>query len=59
MARFPKGLSLFVVLVTVGALTATAQSYPSKPARIITAPVGGGNDFAARLLAQHLSPALG
>ena len=59
MARLLKSLSSLIVLVIVGTLTASAQSYPSKPVRIITAPVGGGNDFAARLLAQHLSLALG
>jgi tripartite-type tricarboxylate transporter receptor subunit TctC len=37
----------------------SAQSYPTRPVRIITAPAGGGNDFAARLIAQNLAPALG
>ena len=30
----------------------SAQPYPAKPIRIITAEVGGGNDFTARLIAQ-------
>ena len=38
---------------------AFGQNYPGKPIRIITAEAGGGNDFAARLLAQQLTRALG
>jgi tripartite-type tricarboxylate transporter receptor subunit TctC len=37
-----------------------AQSYPSRPARIIVGfPAGGGNDIVARLIAQWLSDKLG
>ena len=37
-----------------------AQTYPTKPVRLIVAAApGGGSDFVARLLAQQLSPALG
>src|SRR5689334_1101819 len=36
-----------------------AQAYPSKPIRIITAGIGGGNDLVSRLLASGMSPALG
>ena len=39
--------------------TAWAQTYPSKPLRIITAEAGGGSDFATRLLAGPLAAALG
>jgi tripartite-type tricarboxylate transporter receptor subunit TctC len=48
---------LFLFLVTT---TAWAQAWPTKPLRIlvISAP-GGYPDFAARMLAQHLSPLLG
>jgi tripartite-type tricarboxylate transporter receptor subunit TctC len=51
-------------LVTTAALVASAplaaQPYPNKPAKIIVAfPPGGANDFIARLVAQHLSAALG
>jgi tripartite-type tricarboxylate transporter receptor subunit TctC len=35
---------------------AWAQTYPSRPVRIIVpAPAGGGYDFAARLMSQFLS----
>ncbi len=37
----------------------SAQVYPNKPVRIITAEPGGGNEFAARLIAQGLTAALG
>lgn len=36
-----------------------AQEFPSKTLRLITASPGGGTDFAARLIATRLSPALG
>jgi tripartite-type tricarboxylate transporter receptor subunit TctC len=36
-----------------------AQQYPTKPIRIITSEPGGGNDFAARLIAPGLSASLG
>jgi len=35
------------------------QNFPVKPIRLITAEAGGGLDFAARLIAQSLSPVLG
>ncbi|MBI4189033.1 MAG: tripartite tricarboxylate transporter substrate binding protein [Betaproteobacteria bacterium] len=35
------------------------QDYPSKPVRIVTSEAGGGNDFAARLIANGLSRNLG
>ncbi len=38
---------------------AAAQSYPSKPLHIVTSEPGGGNDFAARMIAQALSVCLG
>jgi len=31
-----------------------AQNYPTRPIRIVSAEVGGGNDFAARIVAQGL-----
>ena len=38
---------------------AYAQNYPSRPVRIITAGVGGGNDLVSRLIAQGISGPLG
>ena len=49
--------SVAVAALTVGA--ACAQSYPVKPLRILTAEPGGGNDFAARVIAQSVAPRLG
>jgi len=37
---------------------AFGQNYPVKPIRIVTAEPGGGNDFAARVLAQGLTRSL-
>jgi tripartite-type tricarboxylate transporter receptor subunit TctC len=39
--------------------TGSGQAYPVKPLRIITAAAGGGSDFATRLIATPLAPALG
>ena len=36
-----------------------AQSYPTRPIRIVSAEVGGGGDFAARLIARGISGPLG
>lgn len=39
--------------------SATAQTWPDKPIRLIVpAPAGGGLDFAARMLAERLTPQL-
>lgn len=38
-----------------GSSSAAAPDFPSKPIRIVTAETGGGNDVAARLIAQGLS----
>lgn len=38
---------------------ASAQTYPAKPLRVITAEPGGGNDFAARVIGQAVAPKLG
>ncbi len=51
-------------IVTVGLVfaeagTLSAQSFPLKPVRIVTAEPGGGNDLAARLIAPGMSSSLG
>jgi tripartite-type tricarboxylate transporter receptor subunit TctC len=46
------------LLVTL-ALQASAQNYPTRPLRIVTATPGGGNDFLARIIAPALGNALG
>ena len=52
-----KLLSIFVLFLAGGVVS--AQSYPVKPVRMVTTLPGGGNDFAARLIAPALSAALG
>lgn len=52
-------LRLISVLAAVVAAGASAQNYPVKPIRVITAGVGGGNDVSARLVAQGLSAGFG
>jgi len=42
-----------------GAGTSYGQAYPAKPVRIVVTGVGSGGDFAARLIAQGVSPSLG
>ena len=39
--------------------TASSQSYPARPIRIVTPPAGAGNDFVARVIAQGLTSSLG
>jgi tripartite-type tricarboxylate transporter receptor subunit TctC len=49
-----------VVLACFGAASATAQTYPAKPVRIVVPyPPGGGSDTIARPLAQRLTESLG
>jgi tripartite-type tricarboxylate transporter receptor subunit TctC len=45
--------------LAVGVATANAQDYPAKTLRIVTSPIGGGNDFPARLIALALAGPLG
>jgi len=44
--------------MTWGAGEVPAQVFPAKPIRILTAQVGGGTDFVARLIAQGLTESL-
>src|ERR1043166_1957285 len=58
MRRAIQTIRLIVLLLVAHA--ASAQDYPNKPVRLIVPwPPGGISDTSARLLAQHLSPALG
>ena len=43
----------------LSASTTSAQSYPVKPIRIVTAEAGAGADFVSRLIAQGVSARLG
>jgi tripartite-type tricarboxylate transporter receptor subunit TctC len=53
-------LVLSFFCMTVGAASAWAQSYPSKPARLIVGfPPGGGSDALARLVAAALTEKFG
>lgn len=53
-------LAFSVASVTqVGSTWVSAQSFPTKPVRIVTAAAGGGSDFTARLIAQGIAAPLG
>ena len=53
-------VAIALVLVHGASLTADAQTYPSRPVKIIVpTPAGGPVDVMARLVANQLSPALG
>ena len=61
MSPYPHLLACLTVMTSVIAGgSAMAQSYPSKPVRLlIPFPPGGGTDILARMVAQRLSDALG
>ena len=50
---------LLCALLANGTQIALAQDYPTRPIRFVTAAVGGGNDFAARIIAYGLTTSLG
>jgi tripartite-type tricarboxylate transporter receptor subunit TctC len=51
---------LAVLLVALAAAPATAQSWPTKPVKLVNGfPAGGGADILARLVAERLTSALG
>lgn len=57
-------MRLLGVMVSIGLFALEpgvlfAQGFPSKPIRVLTSEPGGGNDFAARLIAQGLTATLG
>ena len=55
--------SVFRVLAAGAAVlaagAASAQTYPAKPIRIVTAEAGGGNDFAARAIVRGIADSMG
>lgn len=61
MRKFAIGLGMILAAATLlGAAPAPAQSFPSKPIRIIVGfPPGGGNDIVGRILAEKLTDRLG
>lgn len=48
-----------VGVIAFSASFACAQDYPNRPIRVVTAAVGGGIDFTARLVAHGLTGSLG
>ena len=50
--------SMVVVWIVSGADTVFGQNFPNRPIRIVTAEIGGGPDFSARLIAQGLTQTL-
>ena len=54
------GASMLLLALCALAVSAVcAQDYPNRPIRFVTAAAGGGNDLAARLVAQGLTERLG
>ena len=53
-------MGALVILCALGTTASIAQTWPSRPVRIIVplAP-GGGSDILARLMAQHMGDSLG
>jgi tripartite-type tricarboxylate transporter receptor subunit TctC len=60
MKTIVQTLLLAATLIGIGVVSASPQSYPSRPVRIIVGfAAGGGTDIAARLVGQWLSERLG
>lgn len=52
--------SIYLLLLCSLAVTQVcAQTYPSRPVRLVTAAASGGNDFAARIIAHGLTERFG
>jgi len=58
MTRFAAAL-FSVALIAQSAGVAYGQTYPNKPIRVVTAQVGGSQDFGIRLMAPMLTSSLG
>ncbi len=58
VARFVLGM-LLAGLAVLATGAASAQGFPVKPVRVVTAEAGGGNDFVARLVQPGLTAGLG
>jgi tripartite-type tricarboxylate transporter receptor subunit TctC len=52
-------IGIALIAMSAGAQAASAQDYPNRPIRVVTAAVGGGIDFTARMLAHGLTERLG
>ncbi len=58
LPRFSVWMFSFGIMF-LGAGFVSGQNYPTKPVRIVTSGIGGGNDFVSRLIAQGVSGPLG
>src|SRR5688572_9389665 len=52
-------VAMTAIVIAAPAPMTGAQTYPTKPIRIVTSGVGGGTDFAARLIAHGLTSRFG
>ncbi|MBI3044864.1 MAG: tripartite tricarboxylate transporter substrate binding protein [Betaproteobacteria bacterium] len=52
-------IAYFLAATSAHLPAAIAQAYPTKPIQLVTTSPGGGNDFAARLIAQGLREIMG
>src|SRR5262245_48202374 len=59
MSRIAPIFILALYVVGLNGNKAHAQSYPTKPVRILTSSAGNSTDYAARTVASELAPALG
>ena len=50
---------VMLALCALAASAVCAQDYPNRPIRFVTAAAGGGNDLAARFIAQGLTERMG